>query len=347
MRWIIFLPLIAGLFLIQCGTTQVPAIVSAPTSEQVAEIQNSNAPSLAFPLEKNSVRFAVIGDNGTGKIYEYEVAREMERYHDQFPFDFVIMLGDNIYGRHRPSDFVRKFEDPYKLLLNNGVKFYASLGNHDRRNERLYKPFNMKGRNYYTFKKGNARFFALDSNYMNPKQLDWLRKQLQASSEKWKICFFHHPLYSDAKYHGPDLDLRAQLTPLFEKYGVNVVFSGHDHVYERIKPQNGTYYFVMGSSGQLRYHNLRRPAPEMAAGFDADRAFIIVEIAGNDLYFETIARTGKIVDHADLTPKTESSQASVTGRLQPNAWISDFSWWFLKETARSDPASVSRSGGQR
>jgi predicted phosphodiesterase len=306
MRRFIFLPLIAGLLLIQCGTPGVPAGVSLPASRQSADQPNPNPPILTFPLEKNSVRFAVIGDNGTGKSYEYEVAREMDQYHEEFPFDFVIMLGDDIYGSHRPEDFARKFEEPYKLLLNQGVKFYASLGNHDRRNERLYKPFNMNGRNYYTLKEGNVRFFALDSNYMDPAQLDWLRKQLQASSEKWKLCFFHHPLYSDAKYHGPDLDLRSQLVPLFEKYGVNVVFSGHDHVYERIKPQNGIYYFVMGSSGQLRYHNLRRHPPEMAAGFDTDRAFMIVEIAGNNFYFQTISRTGKVVDHAVLKQKDKS-----------------------------------------
>ncbi len=346
MRRLILLPILAGLFLIQWGATGVPA--GAPSGASGHETQRgADSPTFAFPLKENSVRFAVIGDNGTGKSYEYEVAREMERYHEKFPFNFVIMLGDNIYGSHLPEDFKRKFEEPYNPLLDQGVKFYASLGNHDRRNERFYKLFNMDGHNYYTFKKGNVRFFALDSNYMNPQQIDWLKKNLQSSNEQWKICFFHHPLYSDARYHGPDLDLRAQLVPLFEKYGVNAVFSGHDHVYERIKPQNGTYYFVMGSSGQLRYHNLRRPSHEMATGFDTDRAFMIVEIAGNDLYFETIARTGKMVDHAVLTPKTESSQASVTERLQPNAWISDLSWWFLKGASRPGPASPSRSRSQR
>lgn len=312
MRRFIFLPLLTGLFWIQCGVRGVPRNEAPPAPSHEAKLSAANTPALDFPLKKNSVRFAIIGDNGTGRSYEYEVAREMERYHEKFPFDFVIMLGDNIYGRHSPEDFVRKFQEPYKPLLNQDVKFYASLGNHDRRNERFYKLFNMDGRNYYTFKKGNARFFALDSNYMNPEQLDWLQNQLKASNAQWKICFFHHPLYSDAKYHGPDLDLRAQLIPLFEKYGVNVVFSGHDHVYERIKPQNGTYYFVMGSSGQLRYHNLRRPSQEMARGFDTDRAFMIVEISGKDFYFETIARTGRIVDHAVLKPKVESAQASVT-----------------------------------
>jgi predicted MPP superfamily phosphohydrolase len=312
MRRFIFLPILAGLILIQCVITSVSGVARPDALNQRAQISGENPPALTFPVRKNSVRFAVIGDNGTGKRYEYEVAREMDRYHKVFPFDFVIMLGDNIYGRHSPSDFVRKFEDPYQSLLKQGVKFYASLGNHDRRNERFYKFFNMNGRNYYTFKKSNVRFLALDSNYMNPDQLDWLQNQLKGSNAQWKICFFHHPLYSDARYHGPDLDLRAQLAPLFEKYGVNVVFSGHDHVYERIKPQHGTFYFVMGSSGQLRYHNLRRHSSEMAAGFDTDRAFMIVEIAGKDFYFQTVSRAGKIVDHAVLNREIMPSGASPT-----------------------------------
>lgn len=300
MRFRALLLLIGALSLGRCGIPGAsPSILSSAAGKAADEL-GSNPPSLAFPLKKESVQFAVIGDNGTGGPDEYTVAQEMDRYHESFPFDFVIMLGDNIYGGHSPADLERKFEGPYKPLLDQGVKFYASLGNHDWRNEPFYKPFNMDGRSYYTFNKGNARFFALDSNYMNPEQLDWLKQQLQASSAKWKICFFHHPLYSDAKYHGPDLDLRAQLAPIFEKYGVNVVFSGHDHVYERIKPQNGTYYFVEGSAGQLRYHNLRRPSPEMAAGFDTDRTFMIVQIAGSDLFLQTVSRTGKIVDHAEI-----------------------------------------------
>jgi len=90
------------------------------------------------------VRFAVIGDSGTGDQEQYDVAKEMEVYRKAVGFDFVIMLGDNIYGGHEPRDFAQKFEIPYKPLLDAGVKFYASLGNHDDPNiERLYKGFNM------------------------------------------------------------------------------------------------------------------------------------------------------------------------------------------------------------
>jgi 3',5'-cyclic AMP phosphodiesterase CpdA len=252
-------------------------------------------PELKLPLKADSVRFAVIGDSGTGEPPQYETAAEMAAAYRQFPFEFVIMLGDNIYGGKSPADFKRKFEEPYRLLLDAGVKFYAALGNHDDTNERLYKPFNMEGQRYYRFKKGNAEFFALDSNYMDPQQLDWLGKQLDRSNSAWKICYFHHPLYSHARAHGPDIDLRKLLEPLFERYGVSVVFSGHEHVYERITPQNGVNYFVLGNSGQLRLHDLRR-STGTAKGFDTDRSFALAEIAGAQFYFQVVSRAGETVD---------------------------------------------------
>ena len=249
-----------------------------------------------FPVKSGSVRFAAIGDMGTGESPQYEVAQQMLKAHEAFPFEFVIMLGDNIYGGSTPADFDKKFAVPYKPLLDAGVKFYASLGNHDNTNERFYQPFNMNGESYYTYKKGNARFFVLNSNYMDPKQLAWLEGQLKdAGNGGWKICYFHHPLYSSGQFHGPSLDLRKLLEPLFVKYGVDVVFSGHDHVYERIRPQQGIYYFMEGASGELRPGNLAHTAIT-EKGFDTDRSFVMSEIAGDDMYFETISRTGEAVD---------------------------------------------------
>jgi hypothetical protein len=257
------------------------------------------AAELKLPNQAKSVRFAVIGDCGTGGPGQFEVAKEMLKDHEAFPFDFVIMMGDNIYGSQQPADFKRKFEDPYHGLLDAGVKFYASLGNHDNPNQRLYKPFHMDGKRYYSWKQGNAEFFALDSNYMDGAQIDWLAKELQSSNSAWKICFFHHPLYSHGRDHGPDIDLRKQLEPLFEKYGVNVVISGHEHSYERLKPQKGISYFVLGNSGQLRPHNLR-PSPETDKAFDSDQAFGLMEIAGDELFFQIVSRTGETVDSGVL-----------------------------------------------
>jgi hypothetical protein len=254
------------------------------------------AADFAFPLQSNSVRLAVIGDFGTGEQPQVDVARQMVRSRAAFPFEFVITVGDNIYTGSQPSDFEQDFAVPYKLLLDAGVPFYATLGNHDKTNERFYKPFGMNGANYYAFTKGHVRFFAMDSNYMDQKQTAWIETQLrEAGNGDWKICFFHHPLYSSARYHGSDADLRRVLEPLFVKYGVDVVLSGHDHVYERLRPQQGIYYFVEGASGSLRVGNLA-PSTITAKGFDTDRSFMMIEIAGDDLYFQALSRTGVAVD---------------------------------------------------
>jgi predicted MPP superfamily phosphohydrolase len=242
-----------------------------------------------------SVKFAVIGDNGTGERAQYELARQMDAFHATFAFETVIMLGDNLYGSQKPADFVRKFEQPYKNLLSAGVRFYASLGNHDNQANRFYRPFNMGGERYYTYARKNVRFFVLDSDLMDRDQVAWIESALKSSQDEWKICYFHHPLYSDGRTHGSQVDLRVLLEPLFVTYGVNVVFSGHDHVYERIKPQKGIYYFVSGAGGELRAGDVKR-SELTAAAFDQDQSFMLVEIDGRDLWFEAVSRTGTIVD---------------------------------------------------
>ena len=115
------------------------------------------------------------------KSRQYEIGEQMPNWYDRFQFPFVVMMGDNIYGSDRPQDFVKKFEAPYKALLDKGVKFYATLGNHDSREQRYYKLFNMDGKLYYTFKapKEDVRFFALESTYMDPDQMKWLEDELE------------------------------------------------------------------------------------------------------------------------------------------------------------------------
>jgi len=272
-------------------------VLALALSAAFALVLSARGPAeFAFPLQANSVRLAVIGDMGTGEQPQIDLARQMVTSRAVFPFEFVITLGDNIYTGSLPSDFEKAFAVPYKPLLDAGVPFYATLGNHDKTNERFYKPFNMNGATYYAYKKGNVHFFALDSNYMDPKQTAWIETQLRdAGNGDWKICYFHHPLYSSARFHGPDIDLRKVLEPLFVKYGVDVVLSGHEHVYERMRPQQGIYYFIEGASGSLRAGNLA-PSTITAKGFDTDRSFMMVEIAGNDMYFQTTSRTGREVD---------------------------------------------------
>jgi predicted phosphodiesterase len=253
------------------------------------------------PRAEKSVRFAVLGDTGTGGRQQYEVGERLAASLQVFPFEFVLLLGDNIYGRERPQDFEQKFERPYKALLDRKILFYASLGNHDDPNQRFYKPFNMNGQRHYTFEKGGVRFFALDSNYMDQAQQDWLEKELSASTNTWKIAFFHHPLYSSGERHGSEIDLRTILEPLFVEHGVSVVFAGHEHFYERLKPQKGITYFTNGGAAKLREGNIRVGSELTARGFDTDRSYMLVEIDDRTMHFQTLSRAGRLVDSGSVT----------------------------------------------
>ena len=276
----------------------------------LAIVPFAGAQDLKLP-NKGEIRFAVIGDMGTASREQREVGQQMALFRQKFPFTFVITVGDNILGSESAADFKMKFEGPYAELLSSGVKFYATLGNHDNPEQRNYGLFSMTGQRYYTFRasrgglgkilsgnvlSGGVRFFALDSTYVDAQQLAWLEKELSSSGSDWKIAFFHHPLYSSGKTHGSSLDLRKTLEPLFVRYGVNVVFQGHDHIYERVKPQQGITYFVSGSAGSLRRGDYGRPQAFSATGFDRDFEFMLVEIDGPKMYFQAISRTGQTVD---------------------------------------------------
>jgi hypothetical protein len=258
------------------------------------------AQELRLPNRPDSVKFAVIGDSGEPGKGQTAVANQMMKWRATYPYEFVLMTGDNLYGTERPRDYQRKFELPYKALLDANVKFYAALGNHDDAEQRLYKNFNMNGEKYYTFKpKNGVRFFAIDSNYVDRKQLEWLDKELTASGSDWKITFFHHPLYSSGETHGSADLQRELLEPVFLKHGVNVVFAGHEHFYERLKPQKGIAYFTIGNSAKLRKGDLRKTAMT-AFGTDSEYAFMLIEIAGDEMYYQVLNDAGKTIDAGSI-----------------------------------------------
>jgi 3',5'-cyclic AMP phosphodiesterase CpdA len=280
------------------------------------------AQELRLPNKPGSVKFAVIGDSGTGDKNQLAIGKEMASWRTRFPFEFVVMMGDNLYGGETPKDFDKKFTIPYKPLLDGGVMFTAALGNHDDAAlQRNYKPFNMNGQRFYSFKpQAGVRFFALDSNYVDKAQLEWLDKQLAMSGSEWKIMFFHHPLYSSGETHGSAELQRGLLEPVFLKYGVNVVLTGHEHFYERIKPQKGIAYFIIGSSAKLRKGDLSK-SDLTAFGDDREFTFMLMEIAGDELFFQTINQSGKTIDVGSIkrTGKVESTPKTTSQPVVPQA----------------------------
>ena len=278
----------------------VSFLVGSPALSPAQAEAQAQVQGLRLSNKPGSLKFAVLGDSGQPGTGQTAIARQATNWRTKFPYEFVLLTGDNLYGRETARDYENKFSRPYKALIDAGVKFYAALGNHDDDGQTQYKLFNMDGKKYYSFKpKNGVRFFAIDTNYVDPKQLEWLDKELAASGSDWKITFFHHPLYSSGATHGSADLQRGLLEPIFLKHGVNVAIMGHEHFYERLKPQKGVAYFIMGSSAKLRKGDLQKSAMT-AYGNDSDYSFMLVEIDGDELYYQAINDKGVTLDAGSI-----------------------------------------------
>lgn len=308
------LAVVAGLSVAACRQSAIESNVTRATAAVVRELAPP-AGALALPVRDGSIRFAVIGDSGRGDQAQIDVARQMVAWREKFSFQFVLMLGDNIYDSHTARDYETKFEEPYRPLLDAGVQFYAALGNHDDAAETHYARFNMGGERYYTFRKSErrlealvgaaARFFVLDSRSLDPEQLEWFRQQLAASGSDWKIAYFHHPLYTSGRYQRAARTLRLTLEPILIGGDVDVVLSGHEHFYERLIPQHGIFYFISGAAGSLRPGDIQR-SELTARGYDRDYHFMMMEISGRELFFQAIDRAGRTIDAGVISHKRGS-----------------------------------------
>ena len=305
-----------------CGTSWIQRTSEAREQPRLETLDVAGlAPgTLTLPNEGRSIKFAVIGDSGRGWKPQHEVAAQMAAFRGRFPFDFVLMTGDNIYeGPATPEDYRIKFEDPYRPLLDAGVRFYAVLGNHDDPQQVFYKPFNMDGDRYYTFTPPvdpitrwdtRVRFFALDSTNIDGEQMKWFEHEVTESRAEWKIAFLHHPLYTPGRYTLSSRAHRFALEAAFVNGGIDVVFSGHEHLYSRSEPQRGVLYFISGAAGSLREGDASR-SNAIAAAYDNDFHFMLIEIADDGFYFQAINRAGKTVDAGSLVATTT---ADTTGR---------------------------------
>ena len=312
----------------------VTPLIGSCSDPEASEAQfRPSAPSLTVPPAKEvlrlpkkpgSFRFAALGDMGRGDKWQYDVAKQMEAFRKEFEFDFVIMLGDNIYEGTTPDDYKKKFELPYKPFLDDDVEFYAVIGNHDEPNQPNYEPFHMGGKRYYTFKPdppllarladnaNDVQFFMIDTENVDRPQRDWLDRELGKSDARWKIAVFHRPIYTSGRYSLWALWTRTSIEPTLVKHGAKFVLSGHEHFYERTKPQKGVTHFISGAGGSLRANDIRA-SNIMAAGFDTDYSFMLWEIAGDEAYYQSISRTGASVDYGVIRA------AEDRGKDQPTA----------------------------
>jgi 3',5'-cyclic AMP phosphodiesterase CpdA len=260
--------------------------------------------AVSIPKSKLLQRFAVLADTGTGSINQHAVGRALAQYHQKNPFDTILLAGDNIYTNGEFTHIKKRFTDPYQDLLQRGVKFYASLGNHDVRTmngewQVAYPEFNMKGQYYYMHGKGDVRFFVLNTNdLVNPqspervKQLDWLDRALAASTAKWNIVYGHHNIYSAGVY-AVNKVMEKDVTPILKKHKVRLWINGHDHNYQRSKPIDGTTYLVCGGGGAGLYPV---KAQDWTAFAKSVHSFGIVEVYQGQILLTGIDSKGEIID---------------------------------------------------
>ena len=198
-------------------------------------------------------RFVAIGDYGTGGVEQLSVAARMCRWRRRHDFDFVVTTGDNIYPNADPARFDSQFFAPYACLLDDGVEWHATLGNHDWGYEEgaavVTEPsFGMDGHDYVVRRRG-VRFVMVNSNDLDRA---WLERHLDPPAEdRWTIVAFHHPVFSPG-LHGSTPGFE-DLHDLFLRNGVDLVLNGHDHIYAVTKATDGLRYVVTGGGGAPLY----------------------------------------------------------------------------------------------
>jgi len=263
--------------------------------------------------------FLVFGDSGRGSRAQYELATQMAR--TQPSADFMLHTGDVVYPSGARSDYTARFFTPYAALLAR-IPFWPCLGNHDVQDgeapayqEVFEVPANgpetqPEDFNYW-FDYANTRFVVVDSNADEATLRDvtapWLREVLEAPGPQWRFVSFHHPPYTGGRYK-PDARIQHTLVPVMQEAGVDIVFNGHDHNYQRsrpiedgqvVPPGNGIVYVITGAGGAQLYAP-KGPLPDYTAVFEQDFSFTQVTIDGTSLHLRQIARDGHVLDEFTL-----------------------------------------------
>jgi 3',5'-cyclic AMP phosphodiesterase CpdA len=247
--------------------------------------------------------FLATGDFGVGGSRELSLGLRMKRHESRNPASMLVTLGDNDYTRS-PARFRANWRRSFGWARPSGLRVAGTLGNHDYEVARGRYQFNLLGMPgpYYTRRLGDAQLFLLDSNVVNDRQTAWLERALADSSATWKIAAFHHPPYTCGGHSGHQ-DVAARWVPLFERYGVQLVLSGHDHNYQRFATQNGVTYVVHGGGGAGLYRLRPCPAsyPRRLRG-RFEHGFLRVSIGPDTLTVSSVDMRGRVTDRVNVAP---------------------------------------------
>jgi hypothetical protein len=270
-----------------------------------------------LPLPGGELRVAVIGDSGTLSEAQIAIAALLE----ELAPPLLLHTGDVAYPSGTPGNYQRKFFEVYERLLASTC-VYPALGNHDVRvSPRAWRdvfhlpaPTAAGGERYYSFEAGDAHFAALDTSkgIAGAEQLRWLEEDLAAARRAWKVVFFHHAPYSNGK-HGGSAAMRRTVVPVIERYGVDLVLSGHEHVYERFHPvrggvaqdvspgseyvsPRGTIYVVSGGGGAPLYAYRRSPQAHLSAFFASRHHAVLLAITADEIRGEALSIGGEVID---------------------------------------------------
>jgi predicted phosphodiesterase len=263
-----------------------------------------------WPSSPDRLRFAAIGDNGSGGRQAMAVAAQMAETYRLHPFGLVALLGDICYYGNFEDRYDEVFRRPMGPLLDAGVGFELAIGNHDdalRHSDEAIEEIEAELRlhgtpsRYYTTAHGPADFFYLDSSIpgaFGPEsstQWEWLDDTLASSTNQWKIVALHHPLYSSGR-HGSTVGARERLEPILERHHVDVVLAGHDHDYERTHPQHGVTHIVSGGGCKTTAVGRSR----FTAAAASTLQIVLIDIDGDRLTGSCVAVDGHAVDTFEL-----------------------------------------------
>jgi 3',5'-cyclic AMP phosphodiesterase CpdA len=250
--------------------------------------------------DRPQLHLAVAGDIGYSNARLDATAAAITELDARQPVDAVALLGDNVYPSGDPAKLVNTVFVPFGELLGGGTDLYAVLGNHDIRDGHAagqVEALNMPGR-WWACHVGDVLVVGLDSNLVDePEQLNWLEHTLGSSTERWRIVMVHHPPYS-AGYQGSNDDVRRAFVPLFERYGVQLVLSGHDHDYQRSKPINGVTYVVTGGASDTR----RTGEDDFTAVSFSWHHFVEVAVFPDRLELRAVNQDLRVADDAVVPP---------------------------------------------